>query len=215
MEKGRWKSRIQTIILSVLLYFFVYNISDRLFLFFFGERMGQLFCLMLAAAVTLPFILWAYRKTHGTIRLGFRWEKKEILPNLLMIGCVAAAGVLLNLLFTRLGLLSDPSFQQANQSLTDGSLWVKILCTAVLTPLLEEILYRGIVFDALLPVTGTAWAVLLSSLLFGGMHFNMVQFVYAFLIAILLSIFYRKSGKLSVPILGHGLTNLLVIFLAG
>lgn len=92
---------------------------------------------------------------------------------------------------------------------------MKILTSAVLTPILEEILYRGIIAGQMDRFFGRIPAVLISSLLFGAMHFNVVQFVYAALLGIGLALLYLWKGKIILPILAHGLTNLFVLLIAG
>ena len=78
---------------------------------------------------------------------------------------------------------------------------------------MEELLYRGIVLGQLLLWMKPAAAVLISAILFGIFHFNVVQFLYAFLVGLLIGAVYVKTGRLFLCMLGHGLTNLMVLLM--
>ena len=103
---------------------------------------------------------------------------------------------------------------EANRTLNNGSLYLKVLTSALIVPILEELLFRGTIAGQLDLFLGRIPSIVISSVLFGAMHFNVVQFVYAFLIGMLLSLAFLKSHRIWIPILAHGLTNLLVILLA-
>ena len=210
-DKNKLKSRLSSILLPLLLYFVLYNFSIQFFLIFFRESPGYLFCIFLAGLITLPFMIWAYSKVG---KLPVKYSLSDLPLEVLAIGGVVAFGLLYNWACTRLGLLGDPSFQEANRALTSGPFWMKILTSAVLTPILEEILYRGIIAGQMDRFWGRIPAVLISSLLFGAMHFNVVQFVYAALLGIGLALLYLLKGKIILPILAHGLTNLFVLLIA-
>jgi membrane protease YdiL (CAAX protease family)/ferredoxin len=56
-------------------------------------------------------------------------------------------------------------------------LWLTLLMVVVVGPFFEEIVFRGVLINYLLPRTGTFFAILLSSLLFASLHFNVWAFV--------------------------------------
>ena len=58
---------------------------------------------------------------------------------------------------------------------------------------------------------GMLLAVLLSALLFGIMHFNIVQFIYAFVLGVLLALFMEKCGHFFAAVLGHVTVNLISV----
>ena len=83
-----------------------------------------------------------------------------------------------------------------------------ILATVVLAPPAEEMIFRGMLFRRAENYMGRTGALLLSSFLFGLYHANMIQFLYAFLMGLLLAYLYEKSGTLLLPVLAHGAANL-------
>ena len=90
------------------------------------------------------------------------------------------------------------------------ALALAILVRAVLTPLLEEFIHRGFIFQALLP-RGNALAIILSAAFFGVMH-NPQTIIVAFLIGLLLAFLTLNLRTLWGPIIVHATFNLAAIF---
>lgn len=86
-----------------------------------------------------------------------------------------------------------------------------IVAIVLAAPILEEFVYRGILFSGLLK---KGWsfipAAALTSLLFAAMHLNWAQGVNAFFIGMIAAGFYYLTGDLRVPILFHLMNNLFV-----
>lgn len=90
--------------------------------------------------------------------------------------------------------------------------FVGVLGVALLAPLLEEVLFRGAIQGALMRFFGRPWpAIILSALLFGIIHMNPVQVVYAALLGIVLGWIYYRTGSLLSVIVGHILNNSLAV----
>lgn len=95
------------------------------------------------------------------------------------------------------------------ESMTDGNAWwVNLIFMAILAPILEELVFRKLLCDRLLPL-GEGYAVVLSAVIFGLIHGNFYQFFYAFLLGALFAFIYVKTGKIRYSVLYHGLINLL------
>ena len=54
----------------------------------------------------------------------------------------------------------------------------------VVSPIVEEVVFRGLVAKRIQDYLGTAWAVALSAVIFGAYHGNVMQFVYAGLLGL-------------------------------
>ncbi|MDD7739528.1 MAG: CPBP family intramembrane metalloprotease [Lachnospiraceae bacterium] len=78
-----------------------------------------------------------------------------------------------------------------------------ILSVGVLSAVAEELVFRGMIYRRAKDFWGFRWGMAVSCLLFGIYHGNVVQFVYASLISILLILIYEKTGTLLGPILAH------------
>jgi len=95
-----------------------------------------------------------------------------------------------------------------------GSLWLKIdlvLMSVIAAPITEEFIFRGIGISALTDKTGMKWAVLIMSLAFATIHFNLFAFLPLFVIAVGFSMAYIYTGTLLVPIVMHSVFNALNI----
>lgn len=85
--------------------------------------------------------------------------------------------------------------------------WV-ILTTVVFAPILEEMLFRGLILGSIREKQGRALpAVLISAVIFGVIHFNIPQGINAFAIGIILGYIYVRTNSLAAVILIHAINN--------
>lgn len=87
-----------------------------------------------------------------------------------------------------------------------------MLMVCIAGPVLEEVLFRGIILDGFLSRYKPAKAIFWSSFLFGLFHLNPWQFIPGFLIGILLAWIYLKTRSLIPVILVHLVNNSLSYF---
>ncbi|XP_052305603.1 uncharacterized protein LOC18108566 isoform X2 [Populus trichocarpa] len=88
-----------------------------------------------------------------------------------------------------------------------------ILVYCLVTPLLEEIVYRGFLLKSLASTMNWQQAVLLSSAVFSAAHFSGENFIQLFIIGCVLGCSYSWSGNLCSPILTHSLYNALTLII--
>lgn len=93
-----------------------------------------------------------------------------------------------------------------SEMLSGSSFWLNALMTAVIAPIVEELLFRKLFLDRT-RVWGEKTAMILSALLFGLFHGNFYQFFYAFGIGLLLAYVYLRTGKLRHIITIHMVIN--------
>lgn len=75
-------------------------------------------------------------------------------------------------------------------------------------PLIEELIMREGVMGSMLRRGVSPWtAIILSSVIFGAMHMNLSQFIFATIGGIALGILYYKSGNIILPLIVHALNN--------
>ena len=82
------------------------------------------------------------------------------------------------------------------------------LAIVLAAPLLEELIFRGIILNGFLKIYSPLKSVILSSVLFGIVHLNPWQFVGAFIIGMFAGWIYYKTKSLSLAILIHFVNNL-------
>ena len=131
-----------------------------------------------------------------------RWKVWQI-----VLACAAttAAGMLWSRFLTHSALMKIfPGYVQNAAGAFEGQpLPLLLAATVVAGPLAEEWMFRGMTYRRIRSVLGIWPAAILSALLFGIYHANMIQFLYAFPLGILFAWYYEKSGTLLVPVLVH------------
>lgn len=205
MWKNSSWARIWSVIYPVAIYFVVSNIAMFVVTFFLpAQDETYLLRHIIVTLVTFPVIYSFYKKP--TEKYGMR-----LLPLALAFPAGAAVGVVLNNVIALTPLISlSLSYQNVSRAFFGGTLFMQILATCVLTPAIEELLYRGIAYKRLREWLGIWPSIFLSAGLFGLMHANLVQFIYAGLIGILLAWLMEKYG-LWAAVTAHVGANLISV----
>ena len=114
-----------------------------------------------------------------------------------------------------LGFL-DPSwetgFDWVYEPLTPIAFILDAIGTIILAPLVEELVFRGVLLNRLKVRIGVIPAILISSFLFGMGH-EFGGMISAFLFGICMCILYLKTDNILIPISVHFLNNLVVTIL--
>ena len=88
-----------------------------------------------------------------------------------------------------------------------------LINTILIGPILEEYLFRGIVFNQLLEFNSEKKSIYLTTLLFAIMHGNIFSILYAFIVGIFLNGFYLKERTMKANILFHIVINFISSFI--
>lgn len=104
---------------------------------------------------------------------------------------------------------SGSMLEQSSKNMALGNPILVILLTAVFAPVIEEILFRGIIFRSLEKISSGLFPVIVSAILFGLCHMIFVQMVYAFGMGIVTALVYQKTRNLIYPMMIHMANNLL------
>lgn len=102
--------------------------------------------------------------------------------------------------------ISGNTASNAISRVMDNPLWLNLLLLAVLPALVEEYVFRGLIFLGY-KKRNPLKAVLLSAVLFGFMHLNINQFSYAFVLGIVLALLVYATGSIIPGILVHFTIN--------
>ena len=89
--------------------------------------------------------------------------------------------------------------------------------TVVLAPLVEELVFRGVMFPALVQLKGRTVGLWGTSILFGLIHFNLFSLLPLIVMGLLLALLYERTRNLLAPIAVHAAFNLInfVLVLSG
>lgn len=96
--------------------------------------------------------------------------------------------------------------------LPDNPLYLVLtaIVLSVIGPIAEEFMFRGVLLKRLIRKTSMWGGVLISSLLFGILHADIVG---AFLFGVIASLLYLRTGNLLLPILLHIFNNTIAVML--
>ncbi len=104
--------------------------------------------------------------------------------------------------------------KNAFTELKNAPLLLQFISLCVIAPIFEEIIYRGIMLEQLNKRCGAVKAVLISSLFFGIIHFNVHQAVNGFFIGIVMGFIYIKTDSLLITMFLHFINNLYCLIVS-
>lgn len=120
-----------------------------------------------------------------------------------------SSSLCLNMLLNVVGLVKTSAAFSETVAVQYGvEFGVGILLYGILSPLAEEVLFRGVIYNRMKRCFELPVAVLISALLFGCYHGNLVQGIYGFLMGILIAFTYEKYGSFAAPFLFHAVSNI-------
>ncbi len=149
---------------------------------------------------------------------GFLTPKKEVwnIPVWKYIVVVAGTALVtygLNYLFAMTGFATNSeSYQNVAKNQYDVAVLVGLILYGVVSPFVEEVIFRGFLYGRMRVYMPKVWAVLISSMLFGVYHGNMVQGVYGFLMGLLFTMVYDRYKNFYLAVIMHAIANLVGYF---
>ena len=147
--------------------------------------------------------------TIKSAEIDFKIKYKPVLQIFIVIVMAYSASALFNIL---LGMIPwDELFVEpvAPEESTFFGIpwWARILCYEIVAPISEELIFRQVIYKRLRGISPVWVAVLISALLFGLYHGNLVQGIYAFIMGGLLALVYEWTGSFVAPVLFHMVAN--------
>lgn len=168
----------------------------------------------------LLYVAWIFKDSLKEQWIDFKMEWKENLlyGALIGVGLIYAVGFIGGMITLLLGGNESSVNQSLISSITAVHPVVMALSTVCLAPLLEEIIFRGLLFGWLYEVNGK-FAHVASAFLFGFVHVMLavlsgnvtewIQIFSYFFMGMVLSYLYEKRNNIFVPMLTHGMNNLI------
>lgn len=106
------------------------------------------------------------------------------------------------------GAIQNEIANPVQNLINSTDLWVNFILISIIAPIFEEILFRKLLIDRTIKY-GINVSIILSATLFALIHGNLNQFFYAFLLGAFLAYIYTKTGKITYPIILHGIVNFM------
>ena len=198
--------------------FLAYEGISQILYFLTAPLIGAMGTMLAAALLTAGVLYPCYRNRllRQRRRAGYSWTLRMDFAGAapLILGLAISSGILVNMLVAMSGLSRySEAYQEVGEALFGVSVWLQVLVMAVAAPLVEELIFRGLAYERLRKEMGVLPAAVLSALLFGLSHGNLMQGVYGFLLGILLALVYEHFQGLASSMLFHAGANLASILL--
>lgn len=163
----------------------------------------------ISVAVACPILLYMYKKQVGDLRYSGITKNMYLSA---VVGIFASAGISkLVMLFPIDGILGN--YTETSSKVMEASVGLQIITLIVLGPIMEELLFRGIIYNRLKQFNDKAIAAYIGAIIFGVYHLNLVQGLYTFILALLLTYVYEKHKSLWAPIIMHMAANAAAVII--
>ncbi len=173
---------------------------------------------LICDAVTIPFmLLFMHLDKKRSVKLGTYRAWERVSP-VIFLAC-ALFGIGLCITENNLLQISGIMEQYAEETemldslIYQGSMWFQLLSVGIVAPVMEELLFRGVIQNRLYDYFRPVYAVILASVIFGVFHGNFIQFLYATLFALGLGYVYYKFKSIWAPVICHCAGNITSVLL--
>ena len=172
----------------------------------------SLFLSILSGIVSVLFVLLLFKREKRSFA-----EELRLTPMSLKAGLISfSLGFVFSIVTTFILSLLPESISAAHQmqtaEYTQENLFLLMLSLGVVSPIVEEVYFRGLVHTKLRECFRFPVAAILSALIFGFFHGNFIQMIYACVYGIILAFVYEKNLSLWASILFHVGYNLCSLF---
>lgn len=164
--------------------------------------------LLIANVLSIFTYLLVIRTQKNKIRerLSLRIPQKSGL--LAVIPLALSMNILISFILAFLPAEWFSSYSKSTEALMSGSAIITYLSVAVIAPIVEEMLFRGLIFDTLRKGLRFWPAILIQALIFAVMHGQLVWMAYAFIIGIVFAALRVRYNSLIPAIIAHSMFNL-------
>lgn len=204
----------------VVLYFFIQTIVDfplALLDYYNGtDYLYNPFKKIILGVGSIVFIFYfAYRKAGVPLKELFPYKPFNVLIIIPLLFFLWGAQNLIsevNILLNK-ALPPPPWFWEMFNKIfeNDFGIYGAILKVVIMAPIIEEMIFRGVIMHGLMRNYSKFTAVFVSALMFALFHLNPWQFPATFILGIVLGILMLRTRNIYLCILGHAINNGLVL----
>ena len=214
LESRSWKissiAIIMTIILMFICFSFLIPIKDSITF--------QMLSFCLFGLIISTLILWInYKKEKLSFGLSIEnlkcviWTPLIYLITIILLLFVGLLNQYLLTNFFDIEIKPQDILERFKELENSFEISIFVIGSAVVAPIYEELLFRGIIFPTLIQKTNFTIALVLSSLIFAVLHFHLSALLPLFVLSIILSITYLYTSTIWASISLHALFNLISI----
>lgn len=160
---------------------------------------------IIAQPMILALVLIYRQMRGGALQGRVRYSMRGFDPTILLWGVVMLLSVV---------VVIEPLMEMLPDGGSPTGRGMYMLCALlVVAPVFEELLCRGVIFEAIRAKRGAWAACVISSMIFGLMHIEPQFVLNAFIIGLLLSYIYMRTRSIFAPIILHSINNLFAYVL--
>lgn len=176
---------------------------------------------LVVTEIFLLLLLWLYlRKGDRAGAIGLdRWSQLPLLRTVLIAVALIAGGLAFNWAYSEY-VVPDIAVQEELRKLfaaipdTPANTVLLFAAVAVIAPLLEELLFRGLLQKSLSHKMPIWAAIAISALVFGVMHMDFYAMPVLVMMGAIFGVIYHLTGSLRVTILLHMINNAAALALS-
>lgn len=228
-EIKSWSSFRKTgyLLLPLFIYFVVHDVAQfllwavmELFLSSGGQSITA-FCSRYADTLQgtvnglaiLIGVAFVYKMAKREIKAQ-AYEKGNVTSFCFLAAFASCMSVGINILFAQTGFAEySKTYNSVHEMQYGVEFAAGLILYGIISPLAEETVFRGILYNRMKQCFNYPIALLVSSLFFGLYHGNLVQAAYGTLLGILIAYMYEKFHNFAAPILFHAVANISIFTL--
>lgn len=208
-----------TFILLTFLTVFVFYVLSQYFGVVTDSLYGNLWVnvtqsvLLEVGFLTLFFVYNKRKKIDffAASRLKFKFDQKIFWPIVILSIVLVLSSVNLTGMFN---FWMAGGVPQSAVSVPDGNVWelfFSVLFVALLPAVCEELVFRGMIYNALRRKFGVALSVILSAIMFALIHFSIFQTIHQLILGVVLALIVYVTGSIVYAMIFHFLNNFIVL----
>lgn len=170
--------------------------------------------------LSFALLIWTIKRIRHWEWANFGWHSvpfRNVLPKVLGLYALTwSINICYAILLYQHGLTPPDTdvYTKLLGQVTWYSLILNLVLAGVLAPLVEETLFRGVIFGSLQAYFGKWTSAVLSAVIFSALHFQAYGFFPRFVLGIFLVYLYDKYKSLYPAIALHGLNNIVATLIA-
>ena len=128
-----------------------------------------------------------------------------------LAACASCISISINIFFYQTGFTErSGAYETVHEAQYGVEFLIGLVLYGVISPIAEEAIFRGLIYNRMKRCFGWIPALIFSSLLFGAYHGNVVQSVYGMLLGLMIAYSYELYGNFAAPVLFHAIANISV-----
>jgi len=170
-----------------------------------GKSLSTLIYYLFSIGIPLGVVFNIRKNATGIEHFNF----KPFAPIIVPLVVIATIAIALGVSIPIISLIPIPEFvKQAFLLMSDDRGVFTFTTLVIAAPILEELIFRGIILEGFLKIYSPTRSIILSSILFGLVHLNPWQFLSALVIGIFMGWIYYRTNSLWLTIIIHATLNL-------